>query len=134
MKFFALLACTAIYVLIFCGAAQDELAKSVTRGKVLYTETCITCHLANGLGVEKTFPPLANSDFLKKYPEKSIHAIKYGMRGPVTVNGVIYDNAMPPSTLDDEEIADVMNYIRNAFGNKNSELILPKTVAAVKEK
>jgi mono/diheme cytochrome c family protein len=133
MKILAVLFCGGVYALTSLANNNDELTKSIARGKELYTETCVTCHLANGKGVEKTFPPLAKADFLLKFTEKSIHAIKYGMRGPVTVNGVVYDNAMPPSTLEDDEIADVMNYIRNAFGNENKQLITPKMVADVKE-
>lgn len=71
---------------------------------------------------------------MTKYPEKSIHAVKFGMKGAIKVNGVDYNNAMPPSGFADDEIADVMNYIRNSFGNKNTQLVTEKMVAAVKEK
>ncbi len=133
MKILAILGCVGVYMLTMLSNTSDELKESIARGKELYLETCVSCHLADGKGVEKTFPPLAKADFLLKFPEKSIHAIKFGMRGPVTVNGMVYDNAMPPSTLDDDEIADVMNYIRNAFGNENKQLVTPKMVAEIKE-
>lgn len=134
MKIISLISCGAIYALAFFSNAQDELNKSIARGKELYKESCITCHLANGEGVKGTFPPLAKADFLTKYPEKSIHAVKFGMKGAIKVNGVDYNNAMPPSGFADDEIADVMNYIRNSFGNKSSEIVTEKMVAAVKEK
>jgi mono/diheme cytochrome c family protein len=134
MKLLLVLGCTILYALVFFSAPQDELVKSIQRGKALYEESCITCHLANGEGVKGTFPPLAKADFLMKYPEKSIHAIKFGMKGPVKVNGVDYNNAMPPSGFADDEIADVMNYIRNSFGNKNSTLVTEKQIAEIKEK
>lgn len=133
MKVVAILSCSLIYSLVFWANPQNELDKSIARGKAIYIENCITCHLANGEGVKETFPPLAKADFLLKYPEKSIHAIKFGLHGPIIVNGVNYSNAMPPSGLEDDEIADVMNYIRNSFGNKNTQLVTAKTVAAVKE-
>lgn len=126
--------CVLIYGLVFSVNTQDELSKSMARGKAIYAENCMTCHLGNGQGVKDIFPPLAKADFLLKYPEKSIHAIKFGMQGPVKVNGVNYNNVMPPSGLEDDEIADVMNYIRNSFGNKEPALVTPKMVAAVKEK
>lgn len=134
MKIISIISCGSIYALAFFSNAQDELNKSIARGKELYKESCITCHLANGEGVKGTFPPLAKADFLTKYPEKSIHAVKFGMKGAIKVNGVDYNNAMPPSGFADDEIADVMNYIRNSFGNKNSEIVTEKMVAAVKEK
>lgn len=133
MKIITTLGCGAIYALTFLSNPQDELKKSIARGKELYQESCITCHLANGEGVKGTFPPLAKADFLVKYPEKSIHAVKFGMHGPVKVNGVSYNNAMPPSGFADDEIADVMNYIRNSFGNKNTQIVTEKMVASVKE-
>lgn len=134
MKLLSILGCGAIYVFAFFSNTQDDLNKSIARGKELYKESCITCHLANGEGVKGTFPPLAKADFLTKYPEKSIHAIKFGMKGAIQVNGVNYNNAMPPSGFADDEIADVMNYIRNSFGNKNTQLVTEKMIAAVKEK
>lgn len=134
MKFFSILSCAIVYVLIFVSTSDDELNKSMIRGKELYLESCVNCHLANGEGVQNVFPPLAKADFLMKFPEKAIHAIKYGLKGPVKVNGVLYDNAMPPAGFSDEEIADVMNYINNSFGNKSTKIITEKLVATVKEK
>lgn len=134
MKLLTILACGAFYSLIFLSHKQDELSKSIERGKELYKESCITCHLANGEGVKGTFPPLAKADFLTKFPEKSIHAVKFGMKGAIKVNGVDYNNAMPPSGFADDEIADVMNYIRNSFGNKNTQVVTEKMVAEIKEK
>lgn len=134
MKIISIVTCGLIYGLTFFSNAQDNLQESIARGKELYAESCITCHLANGEGVKGTFPPLAKADFLLKYPEKSIHAIKFGLKGPIKVNGAPYNSAMPPSGFADDEIADVMNYIRNSFGNKNTPLVTEKMVAAIKEK
>ncbi|WP_199120177.1 cytochrome c [Pedobacter sp. ASV28] len=133
MKIITAVGCGLIYLLTFLANPQDDLAKSMTRGKAIYMESCITCHLGNGEGVKGTFPPLAKADFLLKYPEKSIHAIKFGIKGPIKVNGITYNNAMPPAGLENDEIADVMNYIQNSFGNKNPKLVSPKMVEAIKE-
>ena len=96
---------------------QDkELKESMQRGKEIYTDFCITCHLANGEGVENTFPPLAKSDYLMNSREASIKGVKYGQRGPLVVNGVTYDNTMMPLGLENEEIVDVMNYVLNFLG------------------
>ena len=67
-----------------------------------------------GQGVPGNFPPLANSDYLNDI-DQSIHAIKYGLKGPIKVNGKPYNSNMISQGLDDEEIADVMNYILRSW-------------------
>lgn len=124
---------------IFCSAVfpkQDEaLAKSIERGKMIYSENCITCHMGAGEGVVGTFPPLAKADYLMKTPEKAIHAIKFGLEGKIKVNGVEFENAMPSPGLADDEIADVMNYIQNSWGNSSDKkMVTPKMVEAIKIK
>lgn len=129
----------SLSVMLLCAAAlpnQDEaLAKSIERGKTVYTETCITCHMGAGEGVPATFPPLAKADYLVKTPEKAIEAVKFGLQGKIVVNGVSYEGMMPNPGLDNEEIADVMNYIQNAWGNtSNKKMITAKMVEEVKQK
>lgn len=111
---------------------EDELAKSKERGKQIYEELCVTCHLAEGTGMEGVFPPLANSDYLVKNKERSIHAIKFGQEGEITVNGTVYNNVMPAQGLSDQEVADVMNYIQNSWGNKG-KYVSVKDVEQVKQ-
>ncbi|CAG5003696.1 hypothetical protein DYBT9275_03211 [Dyadobacter sp. CECT 9275] len=114
---------------------DDELAKSIERGKMVYSENCITCHMGTGEGVTATFPPLAKSDYLTQNPENGIKAIKFGLIGKIKVNNVEYDNMMPNPGLGPEEIADVMNYILNSWGNDSKKnRITPEVVTAVKEK
>ena len=81
---------------------------------MIYQDFCMQCHQADGKGVENTYPPLAQSDFLLDNREGSIRGVKYGQRGPMTVNGVVYDNTMMPMGLTEEEIADVLNYVYNS--------------------
>lgn len=112
---------------------QDKLQESITRGQEVYTDFCINCHMADGAGVEKTFPPLAASDYLKDKREASIKGIKYGQKGEIIVNGVTYNGYMAPMGLDDAEIADVMNYINNSWGNTNNKIVTEEEVAAIKK-
>ncbi len=135
MKFLFIL-CSGI---IFCSAVlppqEDALAKSIERGKGIYAENCVTCHMGAGEGVPNVFPPLAKADFLAKTPEKAIEAVKFGLQGKITVNGVAYEGVMPNPGLDNEEIADVMNYIQNSWGNtSNKKIVTAKMVEAVKQK
>jgi mono/diheme cytochrome c family protein len=111
-------------VTLSAESQEDELSKSMARGKVVYEELCVTCHLADGKGIPSVFPPLAGADYLMKNQKESIRAIKFGQQGEITVNGTTYNNVMAPQGLSDAEIADVMNYILNSWGNKGQMVTL----------
>jgi mono/diheme cytochrome c family protein len=120
--------CTSVALFL----RQDtELSQSKKRGAAVFEDFCINCHMANGEGVPEVYPPLAKSDYLVNNRTASIRGVKFGQRGPMVVNGVTYDNTMMPLGLDDDEIADVMNFILNSWGNKNDSLVTPAEVAAV---
>lgn len=109
----------------------DPLSASVKRGKEIYNELCVTCHLANGKGVAGAFPPLNPSDWLTKKRTESIHAVKYGLKGPIEVNGKPYNNVMLPLGLDDTEVADVMNYTIQTWNT--GKIVTVEEVKAVKK-
>jgi mono/diheme cytochrome c family protein len=108
------------------------LQTSITDGKEIYQEFCMTCHLATGKGSE-TVPPLAGSDWLQTKRKESIHAVKFGQTGPIKVNGKNYNNTMPPMGLTDEEVADVLNYVMHSWGNKQKTQVTEGEVAGVKK-
>jgi len=112
---------------------NTPLAKSIAKGKEVYTDFCMQCHLVNGKGDSKNFPPLDGSDWLAKKETQSIHAVKFGQTGEILVNGKKYNNTMPPMGLSNQEVADVMNYIRNSWSNKNPKMISTEQVEAVKQ-
>ncbi|HEY0947127.1 MAG TPA: copper-containing nitrite reductase [Opitutaceae bacterium] len=97
------------------AAINQELA--VQRGKALYNQSCFACHGQDGKGIPNTFPPLAGSDYLKADKNRAIHIVLNGLMGPVTVNGKSYNSAMPPQPFDDAQVADVLSYVMNAWGN-----------------
>ncbi|GGZ78449.1 c-type cytochrome [Algibacter mikhailovii] len=109
------------------------LKESISRGSVIYEDFCMQCHSPDGKGVEHVFPPLANSDFLLQNRVLSIKGIKYGQKGEISVNGKTYNGFMQPMGLDNEEIADVMNYINNSWGNKSENMVTEEEVAAIKK-
>ncbi|WP_418262826.1 c-type cytochrome [Flavobacterium faecale] len=111
---------------------HPPLQESMTRGKEIYTDFCIQCHLANGKGDGKNFPPLDGSDWLTKKRNESIHAVKYGQSGPINVNQKKYNNAMPPMGLTNQEIADVMNYIMNSWSNRQTKIVTVTEVEKIK--
>lgn len=101
---------------------QKPLEDSLSDGEEVYTDFCVQCHMSNGEGVPNAFPPLAKSDFLNNI-DKSIHALKYGLSGPIIVNGKPYNAVMATQGLDNEEIADVMNYILRNWGNTTDTVV-----------
>lgn len=112
---------------------KTALQKSIANGKEIYADFCMQCHLANGKGDSKNFPPLDGSDWLSKKTTESIHAIKYGQSGEIVVNGKKFNSTMPSMGLSNQEVADVMNYIRNSWSNKNPKMINLEQVEAVKQ-
>lgn len=112
---------------------QTPLEASMERGGMVYTDFCMQCHLANGKGVPGNFPPLAGSNWLTEKRTESLHAVKYGQKGEIEVNGVSYNGVMVPMGLSDKEIADVMNYVMNNWGNKQDKMVTEAEVAKVTE-
>ena len=107
---------------------NKPLKESIIRGNEIYNDFCVQCHLENGEGVAGIFPPLSNSDYLLNNVTESISGIKYGMEGPITVNGELYDGIMVSQGLDNEEIADVMNYILNSWGNSYDDQLITRSI------
>ena len=113
---------------------KKPLEQSIADGKEIYNDFCVQCHLDNGEGVSGVFPPLAKSDYLLNNIEMSIRGLKYGLSGPIVVNGEEYDGVMQNQGLDNLEIADVMNFILNNWGNESKEIITENQVANINEK
>ena len=88
------------------------------RGRQVYGQTCFVCHQPNGKGVPNQIPPLAQSDLLIKDKTDAIRGVLQGRNGEVTVNGKKYNGIMIPfGQLSDEQIADVITFVRNSWGN-----------------
>ncbi|MBE7411893.1 MAG: cytochrome c [Leptospiraceae bacterium] len=99
------------------AGVEKTKEEKIASGKKIYSEICVACHLGEGQGSPGSFPPLAKSDFLNKDKKRAIHTVVKGISGPITVNGKKYDNVMPPQTLGDEDVADVLTYVYNSWGN-----------------
>ena len=103
-------------------AANPEIANitkeiQVERGKKVFLTSCFACHMADGKGLPNVFPPLAGSDFLKADKDRAVRVVTKGLSGPITVNGKPFNNLMPPQQFSDEQIADVLTYVLNSWGN-----------------
>ena len=111
-------------------AQKFDLKASITRGKDVYTAQCMSCHMEQGEGIESVYPPLAKSDYLMADKKRSIDETLYGLTGQIKVKGVTYDGVMTGfEALSDEDVSDVLNYIRNSFGNKGAA-VTPEEVKA----
>ena len=112
---------------------SPETAESVSRGATIYNNFCATCHLASGEGIANAFPPLNNSNWLTNKRKESIRAVKFGLRGPIEVNGEEYNSLMADLGLEDQEIVDVMNYIFTAWDNNITPPVSLEEVKTLEE-
>lgn len=113
----------------------DDLERNVAAtASVVYTTYCRACHQSNGMGDGSRFPPIAESEWVSGDKTRLISVILNGLTGPITVKGVSYNEAMPAhgSFLNDDQVAEVLTYIRGNFGN-DSGPITAEEVAAVRK-
>ena len=102
---------------------------SIERGKEVYTTFSMNCHMEDGKGMENAYPPVAKSDYLKRPVKDLINNVLKGESGELKVNCVLYNAIMPAQDyLTDGQIADVLNYVNNSWGNKNLKAITPEQV------
>ncbi len=116
-------------------APDDSRRDVLTRGAAIYSRVCAACHQANGAGVPGAFPPLAESDWVGGNEERLILLTLHGLVGPILVNGEPWDGVMPGQgdSLDDNQIANVLTYIRSTWGN-DAPPVDPATVSGLREK
>jgi mono/diheme cytochrome c family protein len=113
------------------AAAQGGLQASITRGKQVYLEQCLACHQADALGVSGMNPPLVKTKFVLGDNATLVKIVLNGLQG-VEIDGEDYHGVMAPhADLTDQQIADVLTYIRNSFGNK-AKAITPAQVKVIR--
>ncbi len=115
-------------------ASKGELSKpsQIAAGKALFQGTCSACHQADGKGLANVFPPLVKSDYLNADKRRAIALVLNGLNGPIAVNGQSFNSVMPPlSQLNDDEVANILTYVFNEWGNSGAE-VSAKEVAAVR--
>jgi mono/diheme cytochrome c family protein len=98
---------------------QSKLQASIARGQIVYTARCLTCHQVDGGGVSRMNPPLINTKWVLGEKPQLIQIILKGMTTGVEIDNKQYHNVMAShKDLSDLQIADVLTYVRNSFGNK----------------
>lgn len=125
----------ALTIFILSSFTYDQkLNESIKRGKEVYALYCQNCHMEDGKGTPEINPPVAKADYIKKPAKTLINIILKGQSGEVVVNGKKYNTIMPAQEyLTDIQIADVLNYVRNSWGNKVPGIVTPATVKALRK-
>lgn len=96
-------------------------------GQRLYEANCQSCHMEDGSGLRGVIPPIAGADYLKKHRNELPCLVRHGIEGPITVNGIEYNQPMPGvETMREDEITNLLNYIQTNFGNNNQRYTMPE--------
>ncbi|MEE1945284.1 cytochrome c [Pedobacter sp. KR3-3] len=112
--------------------AAGTTEPSLVNGKLLYKKYCLVCHQSDGGGVMGLNPPLIKTDYVLGDQKRLINVILKGLNQDIEIDGETYANPMPAlGHLSDQEVADVLSFVRNSFGNKAS-VITPAQVKAVR--
>jgi mono/diheme cytochrome c family protein len=113
------------------------LSSSIASGNKLFTVYCVSCHQADGGGVQNLNPPLIKTKYVLGDKVKLAGIVLNGFSDNVEIDGNTYSNTMPAlSVLKDQEVADILTYVRNSFGNKASAVSITdvkKARAAMKK-
>lgn len=111
------------------AAVSEELE---TPGATIYNQYCSGCHQLDGQGIAGLYPPLAQSEWVLEDKERLLDVLLNGLYGPIKVRGKSYDHQMPPYRfLSDQQLADVLTYIRQSFGN-NADPVAPEEISAAR--
>ncbi|MEO5997419.1 MAG: c-type cytochrome [Chitinophagaceae bacterium] len=116
------------------GSRQAGITASLKRGEDVFAQNCLGCHQADGGGVPNLNPSLIKTKWVLGDKKALIKVVLQGLSGEIVVNDDTYNNAMPPQDfLNDQQVADVLTYVRNSFGNK-AAAVKPAEVKAVRAK
>ena len=110
------------------SSRMEPVAAPGERGKAIYEQTCLPCHQADAGGVPGMNPPLRKSRYVQGAPAKLIGIVLQGLNDGVEIDGDTYSNPMPAfgAVLKDQDIADVLSYVRSHFGNKAGAITTPQ--------
>ena len=123
-----------LFLWVACVASGDDAALEtrMEAGERIYNQTCLACHQPNGQGLPGIYPPLAQSDYLMTDLDRAIRILIEGQEGEIVVNGKTYNQVMTPQYLSDEQIANVLTYIMNTWGN-TSDPVTEQRVSDVRD-
>lgn len=125
MKLLLVKAATSLLCLSLLTGCGRTLDPRLAEGKRLYESSCASCHLPSGEGKPGVGPSLVGCSWVKGSAERLVRISLYGVRGPIEVNGEEFNLEMPGVYyyhFDDEQMAAVLSYIRQAWGNDASPI------------
>jgi len=128
----ALIVLTAAFLVMGLAlvSCQDEKQLTFDRyyssGSVIYQQHCQNCHGAKGEGLQSLIPPLNDSVYLKNNKASLACFVKFGFKEKITVLNKTFESSMPANDLAPIEIAQVLTYVTNSFGNKIGTLDVDK--------
>ena len=109
----------SVLFIISCESETSiEFKRYYSVGAGVYQTHCQNCHGVNGEGLSALIPPLNDSLFFKNNKTSLACYVKSGLKGPITINGKTFDDAMPANDLSPMELAQALTYVCNSFGNK----------------
>ena len=108
-----------ITLIVSCESDEKlEFDRYYSSGSIIYQTKCQNCHGSNGEGLQALMPPLTDSVYLRTNKKKLACSVKYGLKGKITINNKSFEGEMPQNDLAPIEIAEVLTYVTNSFGNK----------------
>ena len=119
--------------------ADDDIKASAERGKAIFMQTCMACHMPTGMGIPGAFPPFDGSEYVQGDTRRLVALVIKGYMGPITVKGVNFNNILIavdtqfPILKENAKLADVLNYIRTAWSNKADAAITPDFVQKIRD-
>ncbi|WP_316813629.1 cytochrome c [Pedobacter heparinus] len=109
---------------------QPLSATVMAKGKMIYNKYCLACHMADGAGVPNMNPPLSKTSYVLGDKTRLINVILNGLATGEEIDGETYTNVMPAHNfLSDQEIADVLSFVRNSFANKATGITVQEVKA-----
>jgi len=120
------------FCIAFIAVSAQQQPASKQRGASLYKKYCLACHQADGSGVPRLNPPLINTSYVTGEKEKLIAWVLQGTSEKIPIDDEYYTNNMPAQNyLTDQQIADVLTYVRSSFGN-DASIVSPTDVKTVR--
>ncbi|MPR36141.1 c-type cytochrome [Cytophagaceae bacterium SJW1-29] len=111
-------------------AKTQTMEMAMASGQIVYEQNCAVCHQADGSGVPHLNPPLSQTEYVLGEKARIIGVVLNGLNAHELINGETYSNVMPAHDfLTDQQIADVLTFVRNSFENKASAVSVAEVAA-----
>lgn len=112
------------------ASKANTMEMTMANGQIVYEQNCAVCHQADGGGVPHLNPPLSQTDYVLGEKPRLINVLLNGLDAHELIDGEVYSNVMPSHDfLSDQQISDVLTFVRNSFENKASAISVAEVAA-----